>query len=205
MLDELNQRQILRDTQEKKPDVRRKKRKDLLRLQLIRLFEVAVWRGALQSNLIDSSGHLNPLLLEFIDSMRIILETDPHRVDKDQDRDQVVLTSLRLHFAKLVALIVESVPPERRSHLIPDDKKQSLFYMFLGWCSRTIAGDRRLKEGEVGNYVEQKSVLAMTRILCCGPIFEPLKSIGEDGYLYGWLEKLVSSTNITVSQVNMVT
>lgn len=144
MLEELNQRQILRDAQEKKVErnARSKKRKDLLRLQLIRLFEVAVWRGVLQSNLLDSQGNLNPLLLEFIDSMRINLEVD-------QDRDLVTLTSLRLHFAKLVALIIESVPPENRSHLIPDDKKQSLFYLFIGWCSRTIAGDRRVRDNEV--------------------------------------------------------
>lgn len=38
----------------------------------------------------------------------------------------------------------------------------------------------------------------MSRILCCGPIFEPAKSIGEDGYLYGWLEKLIISTNPTM-------
>lgn len=38
----------------------------------------------------------------------------------------------------------------------------------------------------------------MTRLLCCGPIFEATKSIGEDGYLYGWLEKLVGSSNHTV-------
>lgn len=38
----------------------------------------------------------------------------------------------------------------------------------------------------------------MTRLLSCGRIFEAQKSIGEDGYLYGWLERLVSSANTTV-------
>lgn len=52
---------------------------------------------------------------------------------------------------------------------------------------------------QVGSYVEQKAALAMTRLLSCGRIFEAQKSIGEDGYLYGWLEKLVSSANTTVS------
>ncbi|VDL67086.1 unnamed protein product, partial [Nippostrongylus brasiliensis] len=38
----------------------------------------------------------------------------------------------------------------------------------------------------------------MTRLLSCGRIFETQKSIGEDGYLYRWLEKLVSSANTTM-------
>ncbi|CAI4228998.1 unnamed protein product [Auanema sp. JU1783] len=192
-LDELNQRGILREALEKKIEnnVRRKKRKDLLRLQLVRLFEVAVMRGLLQSALIDSTGSLNTLLIDFVDAMRINLESD-------QDRDMAIITSLRLHFAKLVALLIDSVAPEYRANLIPDDRKQSLFYLFIGWCSRTIAAEKKSREKDVGSYVEQKAVLAMTRLLCCGPIFEASKSIGEDGYLYGWLEKLVASPNPTM-------
>lgn len=38
----------------------------------------------------------------------------------------------------------------------------------------------------------------MSRVLCCGPIFQPAASIGEDGSLYQWLEKLIISTNPTM-------
>lgn len=53
-------------------------------------------------------------------------------------------------------------------------------------------------DGNVGTYVEQRAVEAMCALLCCGPIFEPIKSIGEDGYLYGWLEALLDSNNPVV-------
>uniref|UniRef100_A0A7I4YEW8 MOR2-PAG1_N domain-containing protein n=1 Tax=Haemonchus contortus TaxID=6289 RepID=A0A7I4YEW8_HAECO len=192
-LEDLNQRGILRDAMEKKMEtnVRRRKRKDLLRLQIIRIIEIAVFRGLLDSTLIDMNGSLSPLILDFIDAMRANLESD-------LDRDIAVVTMMRLHFSKLIVVLIDNVSPENRGNLIPDEKKQSLFYLFIGWCSRTIAADKKCRENDVGSYVEQKAALAMTRLLSCGRIFETQKSIGEDGYLYGWLEKLVSSANTTM-------
>ncbi|WKX98706.1 hypothetical protein Q1695_013971 [Nippostrongylus brasiliensis] len=192
-LEDLNQRGILRDAMEKKieTNVRRRKRKDLLRLQIIRIIEIAVFRGLLDSSMIDGSGCLSSLILDFIDAMRANLESD-------LDRDIAVVTMMRLHFSKLIVVIIDNVSPENRANLIPDEKKQSLFYLFIGWCSRTIAADKKNRENDVGSYVEQKAALAMTRLLSCGRIFETQKSIGEDGYLYRWLEKLVSSANTTM-------
>ncbi|VDM52542.1 unnamed protein product [Angiostrongylus costaricensis] len=175
-------------------NVRRRKRKDLLRLQLIRIIEVAVFRGLLECTMLDANGTLNSLLLDFVDSMRANLENDL------VDRDIAVVTMMRLHFSKLVAVLIDGVGTNNRTNLIPDEKKQSLFYLFTGWCSRTIAADKKIHENEVGSYVEQKATLAMTRLLMCGRIFEMQKSIGEDGYLYGWLEKLVSSANATMQE-----
>ncbi|KAK5975254.1 hypothetical protein GCK32_010909, partial [Trichostrongylus colubriformis] len=77
-LEDLNQRGILRDAMEKKMEtnVRRRKRKDLLRLQIIRIIEIAIFRGLLDSTLIDLNGSLSPLILDFIDAMRVNLESD---------------------------------------------------------------------------------------------------------------------------------
>ncbi|VDM37733.1 unnamed protein product [Toxocara canis] len=197
LLDEM--KVVLRETMERKTDnnARRKKRKDLLRLQIIRVLQVATFRGVLPvSGCIDPESGLCQVLVDFIESMRQNLESD-------QDRDVALLTNLRLHFAKTIALLVNSISPEKRHNLMASDKKQSLFFLFTSWCSRSIASsDRRSvqyrrarREGEVGTYVEQRAVEAMCALLCCGPIFESTKSIGEDGYLYGWLETLLESTN----------
>ncbi|GMR43360.1 hypothetical protein PMAYCL1PPCAC_13555 [Pristionchus mayeri] len=195
-IEELATRGLLREASEKKIETnqRRRRRKDLLRLQIIRLIEVAVFRGALDVSFIDANGHLNAHIADFIDAMRTSLENDT-------DREVALVTSLRLHLAKLVALIIDSVPLDSRAHLLPEDRKQNLFYLFIGWCSRSIAASDKQKsslsgrDSEVGSFVEQKAVVAMSRLLCCGPIFEAPKAIGEDGYLYGWLEKVVSSHN----------
>lgn len=36
-----------------------------------------------------------------------------------------------------------SVAADSRANLIPDEKKQHLFYLFIGWCSRSIAATER--------------------------------------------------------------
>ncbi|VDO43279.1 unnamed protein product [Brugia timori] len=115
-------------------------------------------------------------------------------LESDQDRDMLLLTNLRLHFAKTMAMIINSITPEKRRNLLGNNLKQNLFFLFTSWCSRSIASDKR-HDGNVGTYVEQRAVEAMCALLCCGPIFEPIKSIGEDGYLYGWLEALLDSSN----------
>ncbi|CAJ0578683.1 unnamed protein product, partial [Mesorhabditis spiculigera] len=193
-LDELGQRGVLREAQEKKweSNVRRRKRKDLLRLQLLRIIEVAVFRGYLESNIhADGGPVLNQTILDFIDSMRVNLESD-------QDRDAVIVTSMRLHFAKLITLIIDSVPHELRGGLFPEEKRLNLFHLFYSWSNRGVSIDRRTREVEVGPFVEQKAIVAMCRVLCCGPIFEPQKSLCADGYLYGPLEKFVASSNLTM-------
>lgn len=108
LLDELKSNGTLREVTDKKAETqsRRRKRKDLLRLQIIRVIEVAIFRGLL---LVSSSGSseytLNPLVTDFLDSMRINLEHDGVG-----DRDVNVVTKLRLHFAKLIHLIIDSTP-----------------------------------------------------------------------------------------------
>uniref|UniRef100_A0A915PVF0 Uncharacterized protein n=1 Tax=Setaria digitata TaxID=48799 RepID=A0A915PVF0_9BILA len=192
LLDEM--KGILREVMDRKNDnnARRKKRKDLLRLQIIRILEVATFRGVLQcSGCIDVESGLCSVLVDFLDSMRQNLESD-------QDRDMLLLTNLRLHFAKTVAMIINSIAPEKRRNLLGNNLKQNLFFLFTSWCSRSIASSDKRHDGDVGTYVEQRAVEAMCALLCCGPIFEPIKAIGEDGYLYGWLEALLDSNNPVV-------
>uniref|UniRef100_A0A0N5A9H4 Protein furry n=1 Tax=Syphacia muris TaxID=451379 RepID=A0A0N5A9H4_9BILA len=188
---------VFREATDRKTDsnARRKRRKDLLRLQIIRLLQISTFRGVLPcSSCIEAEGGLCSALVDFIDSMRQSLESD-------QDRDVAVLTSLRLHFAKTIAMIINSIPIERRNNLLASDKKQSLFYLFTSWCSRSIANNDRRREGDIGTYVEQRAIEAMCALLCCGPIFERTKALGDDGYLYGWLETLLDSTNSVVEKL----
>lgn len=79
MLEELKSNGILREATEKKAEtnLRRRKRKDLLRLQIIRVIEVAIFRGLLLVHSAGSSDFiLHPHVVDFIDSMRVNLESD---------------------------------------------------------------------------------------------------------------------------------
>lgn len=141
LLEELSNRGLFRDVQDKKAEtnVRRRKRKDLLRMQLIRVIEVALFRGVLQfsGGVVDyHSGRVAPLLLEFLESIRQNVETDA-------DRDISILTSLRLHFTKTICLLINGVSLEKRRNLFTADFNHSLFLLFFSWCGRIMANDRR--------------------------------------------------------------
>jgi hypothetical protein len=74
LLDELSNRNILREIQEKKLEnnARRRKRKDLLRLQVLRVIEVGFFRGLLEyGNMIDhQTGQMSSILLKTIESLK---------------------------------------------------------------------------------------------------------------------------------------
>uniref|UniRef100_A0A914YZJ8 Cell morphogenesis protein N-terminal domain-containing protein n=1 Tax=Panagrolaimus superbus TaxID=310955 RepID=A0A914YZJ8_9BILA len=107
LLEELLTKGILREAQERKNEsnVRRRKRRDLLRLQVVRVIEIAMFRGLLSaSNLVDSqTGQLSHILLDLFSAIRV-------NVESDSDRDISTITSLRLHFAKTITLMVNSIP-----------------------------------------------------------------------------------------------
>jgi len=134
--------------------VRAKRRRDLLRLQLIRLLEVVCSRSTMAfsssvlpsfstvsssfvRSMLSETGELRGSLLDFLETARQFLESD-------QDRDMQIFTSMRLHFAKMIALLVHQYAPERRAHLVPNDKKQNMFLLFTSWCSKLgMALDRK--------------------------------------------------------------
>ncbi|CAK5100804.1 unnamed protein product [Meloidogyne enterolobii] len=79
LFEEFNLKGILREVGERKNEtnLRRKKRKDALRLQLLRILELALTRRLFDHSFFDRhSGSLSPLLLEFIESVRFHVESE---------------------------------------------------------------------------------------------------------------------------------
>lgn len=138
-LEDLATRGMIREIQEKKNEsnVRRRKRKDSLRIQMIRIIEIAMWRDVLRtSNLIDpNTGQLSNILMDLLNGIK-------GGVESDLDRDPSVLANLRLHFAKTVALMINSVSLDQRKILFPVNAKKELALLFFPWCS-TLLADRR--------------------------------------------------------------
>lgn len=128
-------RNILREVGERKleSNVRRRKRKDLLRLQVLRVIEIGFFRGLIEhGNMIDhQTGQMSSVLLKIIEAIK-------DHVISDSERDISVLTSLRLHFAKTITLAVNSVSTERRKFLFPPQLKRELISIFYKWASNTI-------------------------------------------------------------------
>lgn len=80
LLEEFNKRGLLRDLQDKKTDnMRRRKRKDLLRLQIIRIVEVVFFRGIFKFDEfidLDNVGSTSSILFEIFDIIRTNVEND---------------------------------------------------------------------------------------------------------------------------------
>ncbi|KHJ49277.1 hypothetical protein D918_00402 [Trichuris suis] len=176
----------------KQENVRRKRRRDILRLQLVRLFEMAIFRGCFASYSIiePTTGQLKPFLRDFIENSRCYLEAD-HDVDTQMG------CALHLHFAKMVSSLIRSFSIEKRLNLMSNDLRKNLFYLFASWSGRLglVLDKRHLRDKDFLNSQESFAVMAMCSVLTCGHVFDPHAISDENGYIFGWLEALISEVS----------
>ncbi|EPY80133.1 hypothetical protein CB1_000854010, partial [Camelus ferus] len=88
-------------------NMKRRRRRDILRVQLVRIFELLADAGVIShsaSGGLDSETHfLNNTLLEYVDLTRQLLEAE-------NEKDSDTLKDIRCHFSALVANIIQNVP-----------------------------------------------------------------------------------------------
>ena len=110
----------------KQVNVRRQTRRDALRLQLVRIFQLIADRGTFGKSCANAEGQLlHPVLIEFVDGMRQCLELDT-------DRDSPAGREIRSCFALFVTNLIDCFPrklfpPETFSNDGP------LFCSFFQW------------------------------------------------------------------------
>ncbi|CAB0011745.1 unnamed protein product, partial [Nesidiocoris tenuis] len=88
----------------KQENMRRRRRRDALRLQLVRTFELIAQSGTFGNStcvLDRDSQSLHPTIVEYIDGARLCLENEP---DKDS------LTDIKLHFCNFIMHMLKSFP-----------------------------------------------------------------------------------------------
>lgn len=84
----------------KQENVRRRKRRDALRLQLVRVFEL------IAENVLDKDTQsLHPTFIEFIDGARLFLEGE-------SEKDVQAVQDIKLHFCNFVRKMIKSFPRE---------------------------------------------------------------------------------------------
>ncbi|KAB1282903.1 Protein furry homolog-like, partial [Camelus dromedarius] len=99
---------IIKEALERRPEnMKRRRRRDILRVQLVRIFELLADAGVIShsaSGGLDSETHfLNNTLLEYVDLTRQLLEAE-------NEKDSDTLKDIRCHFSALVANIIQNVP-----------------------------------------------------------------------------------------------
>ncbi|XP_046454255.1 protein furry-like isoform X2 [Daphnia pulex] len=178
----------------KQGNVRRQRRRDALRLQLVRIFQLIANRGTFGMSYVNGEGNpLHPVVIEFLDGMRQCLELDT-------DRDSVAGREVRSCFALFVTNLIDCFPLDLRPSLLKRDLRQQLFILFAGWSGKFgrpfgFNSSSAAKEQEPTE-LELTAVEAMSSVLCCGPCFNR-QGLTEDNHsdVYSWLDILLASKN----------
>ncbi|KAI1301913.1 Protein furry -like protein-like [Halotydeus destructor] len=185
----------IRDVIDRKQENRtRRRRREMLRLQLGKLLELIATKQTFGSNqsVERDSGSLNSTFVEYIDGMRICLETDVEKDPTSPTQD------IKLTFGKFITELIKSFKLENRPTLIGRDTRRNLFYLFSYWTgklSSCILSNKRLNLNTDDiplTEFEFVALKAMSSVLCCGPVFDA-QILAEDSNLYHWIEALVGS------------
>ncbi|XP_014830697.1 PREDICTED: protein furry homolog-like isoform X5 [Poecilia mexicana] len=201
LIEELNP--IIKEALERRPEnMKRRRRRDILRVQLVRIFELLADAGVIShvsSGGLDGESHsLNSTLLEYVDLTRQLLEAE-------NDKDSDTLKDIRSHFSALVANIIQNVPVNQRRTIFPQQSlRHSLFMLFSHWAGpfsiMFTPLDRYSDRNMQINRHQYCALKAMSAVLCCGPVADNV-GLSSDGYLYKWLDNILDSQDKKVHQL----
>ncbi|KAI1241934.1 hypothetical protein IHE44_0005442 [Lamprotornis superbus] len=111
---------------------KRRERRDLLRLQLLRIFELLADAGVISDStngaLERDTLALGALFLEYVDLTRMLLEAE-------NDKEVEILKDMRAHFSAMIANLIQCVPVHHRRFLFPQQSlRHHLFILFSQWA-----------------------------------------------------------------------
>ncbi|XP_046735470.1 protein furry [Diprion similis] len=177
----------------KQENMRRRRRRDALRLQLVRVLELIAEYGTFgicPSVLDRETQSLHPTFVEYMDGARVYLELET-------DKEAPAVRDIKLHFCNFIRKMIKSFSLETCHTLLKRDLRSNLFTLFASWAGpygRPLTSNSSAHEEEKFCSELQLSALqAMSGLLCCGPCFNP-QSLSEEGaILYQWLDLLLAS------------
>lgn len=187
---------FIKEANDKKADkVKQRRKRDLMRSQLARIFELMAENKILAQINADTiendSKSLHSTFLDYIEGARLYLESE-------NEKDLPHLKEIRLHFSRFIQHLINNTPLKYRATLLSKSVRYSLFHLFANWSGRFShifpnLEQRILKEEQLTN-LEVASAGAMSAVLCCGPVFDQ-NGLSDDGYIYTWLNTLLSCQN----------
>ncbi|KAF5278115.1 hypothetical protein FQR65_LT03631 [Abscondita terminalis] len=177
----------------KQENVRRRRRRDALRLQLIRVLELIAEYGTFGDSpcvLDRDTQSLHPTFVEYMDGARLYLESEP-------DKNSSAVKEITLHFCNFIRKMIKSFSLETCQTLLKRDLRRNLFNLFSTWSGRygTLVrqGSVDLEQAcKKSTDLQLTALQAMSALLCCGPCFDP-QGLAEDGPFYHWLDVMFES------------
>ncbi|KAF7218489.1 transcript variant X3 [Nothobranchius furzeri] len=194
---------LMKEALERRPEnKKRRERRDLLRLQLLRIFELLADAGVISDStngaLERDTLALGALFLEYVDLTRMLLEAE-------SDKDAEILKDIRAHFSGMVANLIQCVPVHHRRFLFPQQSlRHHLFILFSQWAGPFSVMftplDRYSDRNHQITRYQYCALKAMSAVLCCGPVFDNV-GLSQDGYLYKWLDNILVCQDQRVHQL----
>ncbi|XP_035391470.1 protein furry homolog isoform X3 [Electrophorus electricus] len=194
---------LMKEALERRPEnKKRRERRDLLRLQLLRIFELLADSGVISDStngaLERDSLALGALFLEYVDLTRMLLEAE-------NDKELEILKDIRAHFSGMVANLIQCVPVHHRRFLFPQQSlRHHLFILFSQWAGPFSVMftplDRYSDRNHQITRYQYCALKAMSAVLCCGPVFDNV-GLSADGYLYKWLNNILGCHDLRVHRL----
>ncbi|XP_058489405.1 protein furry homolog isoform X1 [Solea solea] len=194
---------LMKEALERRPEnKKRRERRDLLRLQLLRIFELLADAGVVSDStngaLERDTLALGALFLEYVDLTRMLLEAE-------NDKDAEILKDIRAHFSAMVANLIQCVPVHHRRFLFPQQSlRHHLFILFSQWAGpfsiMFTPLDRYSDRNHQITRYQYCALKAMSAVLCCGSVFDNV-GLSPDGYLYKWLDNILACQDQRVHQL----
>ncbi|KAM9456435.1 protein furry homolog isoform 8-T8 [Clarias gariepinus] len=194
---------LMKEALERRPEnKKRRERRDLLRLQLLRIFELLADSGVISDStngaLERDSLALGALFLEYVDLTRMLLEAE-------NDKELEILKDIRAHFSGMVANLIQCVPVHHRRFLFPQQSlRHHLFILFSQWAGPFSVMftplDRYSDRNHQITRYQYCALKAMSAVLCCGPVFDNV-GLSTDGYLYKWLDNILGCHDLRVHRL----
>ncbi|XP_053564441.1 protein furry homolog isoform X4 [Bombina bombina] len=194
---------LMKEALERRPEnKKRRERRDLLRLQLLRIFELLADAGVISDNtngaLERDTLALGALFLEYVDLTRMLLEAE-------NDKEVEILKDIRAHFSAMIANLIQCVPVHHRRFLFPQQSlRHHLFILFSQWAGpfsiMFTPLDRYSDRNHQITRYQYCALKAMSAVLCCGPVFDNV-GLSPDGYLYKWLDNILACQDLRVHQL----
>lgn len=176
----------------KQENVRRRRRRDSLRFQLIKVLELIAESGTfgVSSFVIDRSA-LHFAFLEYMDGARLYLESEP-------DKNTTYVREIVHYFCSFIRKMIKSFSLETLRTLLKKDLRRKLLILFSTWSGYYGAPIRKIVVEDV-HYKDKKVndaqfcvLQAMTALLCCGPWFDDTNT-SDDRIYYKWLDMMLES------------
>ncbi|XP_064474584.1 protein furry-like [Ornithodoros turicata] len=178
----------------KQENVRRRRRRDILRLQLTKVMEAIAELGTfgVSSSILDrDASSLNTTFVEYIDGARLFLEGE-----NEKDVPEIV-QEIKLHFCNFIHKLIKSFSLECQTQLLGHDLRRNLFYLFASWSGNMGVpfGVTEKRPAESLTELELSALQAMSSVLCCGPCMDP-PGLNEESVVYQWLDSLLASQQL---------